>query len=269
MPITVWIGGFPVTALDDAHAAILLSQAGNFDTNAEPITTVFGSGFVTAPVSSVDVSDFGPPLLPTSPLSTIAPTLLGPATTFNSPLSFKPANIIPGGIAPGEIDPRTIPFNPNVGSSIGGSPMVFGGAIAVAPRLAIAIRAAASAVNAGRFAGVTQAGRGLLRRLLPILGVEQIADLFGFGIADIFGSSDIQQLEELVEELVDSGYIMWDARTSRDGQPVMMKYVVLPIDSEERPYGMAYRPFSRSTVTKMREKRNTIRRRSTPRRRSR
>ncbi len=170
----------------------------------------------------------------------------------NQNLSSQTSNFFAGGGTP----------------AIGGAMAMFGGAIQVAPRLVIAIRAAANATNAGRFAGIVGAGRGLLARLIPALGLEAIADLFGFGISDLFGASEIQQLEELVEELVDSGYIQWDARTDRHGQQIAMTFVVIPLDNDERPYGMSYRPFSRSTVNKMQTATNTIKRRRTPRRRA-
>lgn len=98
------------------------------------------------------------------------------------------------------------------------------------------------------------------------MGVAQIVDLIGL---DFFSGPDLgreEEFEKQVQEIVDSGYILWD-ETDRRGNPREMEYLVVPINGNERPYGMAYRPFSISSMRKRDNNQDTYRRpRRAPRR---
>lgn len=144
----------------------------------------------------------------------------------------------------------------------GTSAMVFP-AVAAAPRLIVALRGAAGIINGGGRLGLPRVGgRGMADAIVKGLALEQVADFFGLGISDLFGADDVQQLEELTTELVDSGYVQWDSPKDRNGNPVEMKYIVMGVNSkaDERPYGMGYRPFSKSSVNSTIENLNTKRR---------
>ncbi len=142
----------------------------------------------------------------------------------------------------------------------------FGVARAAIPRLALAYRAAATLLNragGARLGPVT--GRGTFAAIMTALGISQIFDIF-----DNPDASD--QLQELVAELIDSGYIAWDPSVFRSntGEPVTMEYIVLPVGRKadrETAYGMPYRPFSKSSIAKGKRRDNTyLRPKRAPRR---
>ena len=143
------------------------------------------------------------------------------------------------------------------------------GLVPMVPRLITAITAAGGVINVGARRGLGAglgglpgigAGRGLFRTIVGGLGIEAVADIFGVGFNDLFGPDEADRLAGLVEEMVDSGYIMWDP-TDRRGQPREMEFVVIPIgNANGRPYGMAYRPFSKSAIRKHDQNQDTYRR---------
>ncbi len=128
------------------------------------------------------------------------------------------------------------------------------------PAIIIAFKTAAQITNRGaalRLGPLT--GRGVFQSIIAALGISQAADIF----RDMFGdTSKEQMLGELVEELIDSGYILWDT-TDRRGNERQMEYIVLPVGNNsdrEQAYGMAYRPFSRSSIRKRDQSQDTYRR---------
>ncbi len=177
------------------------------------------------------------------------PLLIPDAIPSGSPINFIP------GIAP---DPGpTIQFSPPTQGGIG---MVQRFGVLAAPAIIIAFKAAARLTNRGaamRLGPLT--GRGVFQSIIAGLGIAQAVDIF----RDQFGdSSKEQMLGELVEELIDSGYILWDS-TDRRGNERTMEYIVIPVgdnSDREATYGMAYRPFSRSSIRKRDQSQDTYRR---------
>lgn len=142
-------------------------------------------------------------------------------------------------------------------SFAGGIPMVTALIGQAAPRLILAFRAAAALTNragALRLGPIT--GRGAFQAAIGALGIKQLWDV-------IDGDpSKADQLQDLVEELLDSGYILWDTHDRR-GQERRMEYIVVPVGqnaAREAAYGMAYRPFSKSSIRKHDEKQDTYKR---------
>ncbi len=138
--------------------------------------------------------------------------------------------------------------------------------VMAAPAIIIAFKTAARVTNRGaamKLGPLT--GRGVFQSIIAGLGITQAIDMF----TGMFGdSSKEQMLAELVEELVDSGYILWDT-TDRRGNERTMEYIVIPVgdnSDREAAYGMAYRPFSRSSIRKRDQSQDTYRRPTSARR---
>jgi len=175
------------------------------------------------------------------------------ATPSGSSLSFTPPPVVIG-------------LSPIQPQGVGQMVSRFG--VIAAPAIVIALKAAARITNRGaalKLGPIT--GRGVFQSIIVGLGLSQAADIF----RDMFGDTTKEQmLGELVEELVDSGYILWDS-TDRRGNERSMEYIVLPVgnnNDSEQPYGMAYRPFSKSSMFKRDQNQDTYRRPTRARRRT-
>lgn len=173
-------------------------------------------------------------------------------------------------ITPDKINPNTM-IHMDTPTYTGGSAMAL--PVIAAPIAISAIRGSMGLISAGTRTG--GAGTGIFGRItgsgktqaiLGLLGGIQLVDWLGLG-GNIFSADEEDQLVSNITELIDSDYILWDEPTTRAGVPIEPKFVVVPLDPNERPYAMGYRPFSRSTMRKMESDRNTIRRTRTPRRR--
>lgn len=206
---------------------------------------------------------------PAAPAPAPAP---GPSFSDESPLPRPAPAPVPVPNVPGiTIDPFGIdsaPFKPSSNAPMQGGALML--APVVIPRAIMLFRGASAIINRGAFSGIRARGSGAARAIVGALGLEAVADILGFGISDMFGASAADEIGELIEELVDSGYIQYDGFNKRTGANVPMEYVVLPVgDNADREvaYGLSYRPFSRSTLNTIQQKSNVVRRRRTPRRR--
>lgn len=222
--------------------------------------------FVAPPIPSLP-TQVDIPIPPTSNIFQPFPVLpIGPPDTAQL---FQPGGINAGAVGtpiaftkPPVIN---LPSNPIQPQGVPGMVSRFG--LAAAPAIIIAFKTAAQLTNRGaamRLGPLT--GRGIFQSIIAGLGISQAVDIFSGFFGD---SSKEQMLGELVEELIDSGYILWDT-TDRRGNERTMEYVVIPVGSNsdrEATYGMAYRPFSRSSMRKRDDAQDTYRRPTRARRR--
>jgi len=129
---------------------------------------------------------------------------------------------------------------PNIPIIQGGIPMALPMLI---PAGALAVKAAAQLTAHGSKAGATGlvrlpfavTGSGALQAILTGIGVESVLDLFGIGL---FGDNpdSADNFAELVEELVNSGYIMTPS-TRRDGTDAPTSWLHWHIDDDQaRPF---------------------------------
>lgn len=99
-------------------------------------------------------------------------------------------------------------------------------------------------------------GQGVFRTIIAALAIDRLFNL------PFFGSSAEDELQDLVEELIDSGAVLWDS-VDRRGLDRTMEYIVIPVgqnSQRESMYGMAYRPFSKSSIRKHDQNQDTYRR---------
>lgn len=246
---------------------ITVSQAGILQIQAaggNPLTD-----FVAPPIPSFP-TPIDLPLPPTSninPNSLTQPFFVDPvppsgSTTrpvvFNASPSGTPISFTP--------PPLVIPQSPIQPQGVG--QMVSRLGFVAAPALVLVFQTAGRVINAGgamRLGPLT--GRGVFATIIGGLGFSQAADIFNNMFND---TSKEQMLGELLEELVDSQYILWDTKDRR-GNDRTMEYIILPVGDNahrEQPYGMAYRPFSKSSMFKRDQNQDTYRRPTRARRRT-
>ena len=176
-----------------------------------------------------------------------------------SPLTPSTSSPVGGGVMASFLRPETTSVQTRaVQSAPGGQAMgMFAGGIMVAPRLMMALKMAAHLTNrAGAMRLGPISGGGVFKSIIAALAIDRLFDL------PFFGSSAEDELQGLVEELMDSGYILWDP-VDRRGNDRTMEYIVIPVgqnSQREQAYGMAYRPFSRSSIRKRDQSQDTYRR---------
>jgi len=138
---------------------------------------------------------------------------------------------------------------------------IAGGAIAVVPRLLQVLRAAAGLATAG---GNSAFGGSKVRAALGVIGVASIVDF----MISLFDDPDITNLADMVEELVESGWIQTPG-TRRDGTETPLTWLHWNIANADAKPFLNGEYISRKFVAAVRRNERTPRYSAKPRPRGR
>ncbi len=246
-----------------AFAALGLASPLQTQTIARPTTIDRQTGVIsfippipapTAPRPDIPGAPTPTPRNP-NPIPTAVPAL----GAVPGPLPFQPQPINQ------PVTPRTSPVNTG-GLNMSLLPVVVPGA-AIVIRTAAQLTRLGAGTGANVLGGVFGAGgSSILQRALQVIGVASIADLLGFNIFG--GRNDEDQLLDLVEELVASGFIQTPS-ARRDGTTGSNNWLHWDIGADDsRPF-LTSEYIGRGFVNAVRKNERTPRYTSRPRPRGR
>ncbi len=180
------------------------------------------------------------------------------------PASGMPgASTTPGlGIMPGIAPPGSIGAGPPVGPSFQAGALV----PIVGSRLPIIMTGIVSIMNLGSKVAGKASGAGVIGRILQWGGYASLAGMLLPGLPGLFGFGSTEQddIVNLIEEAIESGFISDNRGQPRGGsEPREIKAVIFTFDRGgdiERAYAMDYIPFSKGTVKKFDDAQDTYRR---------
>lgn len=188
------------------------------------------------------------------------------AMTLLDPLGF-----IQGGVNHLADNPFNDPGRggPDISPMLGGFPMTPGIALS---RLAVAFNLIGSAVK--KTNGRIPMNKGFLSRVMQVATGLTIANVLGIDLWPWNNSSDRQQVQEMVEEALESGAISDNRAYNRQtGMLSPMRAIIILYDrmgeQVEQMYAVSFRPANPATSSRRAVRSsNVVRRRRAPRRRS-